>query len=434
MDSAVINSGSMSPRTRERHARLYADSSRPLRELVRIEDPAFYVDPWPVYMRLQEEAPVYFHEPFNTWILTRHEDVQLASRAHETFSVRHGKLLYDGLKKDSGIGSLFAGDGDIIGVTDPPRHNELRRIMMAPFTPRAIARTASRIETFCDTLLDRIVPGEPVDWVEAVAGPLPVMVIAAILGVPEDDAEFHRRVREWGAAAEDLASRDLSPAEVEGRKSAFTGLTEFIAGLFDEKRAHPGDDFLSSLLADHLDDERLSQANLVGFAQLLIAAGADTSRAMIAELVAHLAAQQDQRALLVADPGLAPGAVEEVLRYAPPPRGFARQLVQDTDLRGQRLRAGERVWMAFEAANRDAEVFPDPHRFDIRRTEARRNVAFGFGTHVCIAAPLVRMETRILLQKLITRYPRFEMAGPGQRVESFLRNGWNRLPIVFHAA
>ena len=127
---------------------------------VRIEDPAFYVDPWPIYERLRTESPVYFHEPFNTWILTRHDDVLLAGRAHEFFSVQHGKLLYDGIKKGSGIGALFAGDGDIIGLTDPPRHTELRRIMIPPFVPRALARITPRIEASCDALLDEIVPGE----------------------------------------------------------------------------------------------------------------------------------------------------------------------------------------------------------------------------------------------------------------------------------
>jgi len=127
-----------------------------------------------------------------------------------------------------------------------------------------------------------------------------------------------------------------------------------------------------------------------------------------------------------------PNAIEEVLRFAPAAHGFARQAVQDVTLRGQQITAGQRVWLAYEAANRDPEVFERPQEFDIRRPSNRRNVTFGFGTHVCIAAPLVRMETKILLEKLVTRFSRFEIAGQGQRAESFLRNGWVELPMVFH--
>jgi cytochrome P450 len=165
---------------------------------------------------------------------------------------------------------------------------------------------------------------------------------------------------------------------------------------------------------------------------LLISAGADTSRSLLSELIAHLAMFPDQRDLLRSDPALIPNAIEEVLRFAPAAHGFARQVMQDTELGGQTLRAGQRIWMAYDAANRDPDVFDRPHEFDIRRETNRRNLAFGFGTHVCIAAPQVRLETKILLEKLIARYPRFEFAGIGRRAESFLRNGWVELPIVFY--
>jgi cytochrome P450 len=432
MTTVILNPGARSAAAHERYAALYADATRPLTELVHVEDPAFYVNPWPIYERLQTEAPVFFHEPLNTWILTKHQDIQYVSRHAELFSVQHGILLYDGVKKGSQLGALFAGGGDLIGLTDPPRHGELRRIMQPPFTPPSLARLASHIDAYCDQMLDLIVPGEPIDWAQTVATRLPALVVAAILGIPDDDEGFFARVREWTDATEELVSRDLSPEELEHTIAAFGSLNSFIAEVFDRKRRCPADDFLSSLLNDHLDNAKLSETNLVGFAQLLISAGADTSRSLLSELVAHLASFPEQRELLRADPELVPNAIEEALRYAPAAHGFARQVVQDTELRGQTLRAGQRVWMAYDAANRDPDVFDRPQEFDIRRDTNRRNLAFGFGTHVCIAAPQVRLETKILLEKLVARYPRFEFAGTGRRAESFLRNGWVELPIVFY--
>jgi len=433
MTTDVLNSGARNLETVRRYEERYADTTRPLADLVRIEDPAFYVHPWPVYERMQAEAPVYYYEAFNTWILTRHEDVQHAARNPEVFSAAHGILLYDGVRGNNALGQLFAGNGDMIGLTDPPRHGELRRIMRPPFTPSWLARLKPRIEGFCDRILSEIVPGEPVNWTDAVASRLPALVIAAILGIPDDDDEFSARVRVWTDATEELASRDQSAEDFAATLAAFGSLNDFIGETFERKRGCPADDFLSSLLNDHLDNEKLSEANITAFAQLLIAAGADTTRSLLSEMAAHFAMFPGQLGLLREDLSLVPNAIEEVLRFAPAAHGFARQAVQDVVLHEQQITAGQRVWLAYEAANRDPGVFERPHEFDIRRASNRRNVTFGFGTHVCIAAPLVRMETKILLEKLVTRFSRFEIAGQGRRAESFLRNGWDELPVVFHS-
>lgn len=432
MTAAILNREARSRVNLERHARLYADTTVPLADLVHIEDPAFYVNPWPVYTRLQEEAPAYYYEPLNTWILTKHKDVQYAARHPELFSAQHGILLYDGVRQDSALSELFAAGGDLIGLTDPPRHGELRRIMQPPFGPVGLARLEERIRQFCDSILGQIVSGETVDWTEAVASRLPALVIAEILGIPTNDDDFFTRVRAWQDATEDLAGKDQSPEERAATLAAFDGLNEFIADMFEQKRRCPAHDFLSSLLSDHLDNKKLSEANLISFAQLLISAGGDTTRSLLSELAAHLAMFPEQTAALRDDLSLVPNAIEEVLRFAPAAHGFARQAVQDAPLGGRVIKAGQRVWLAYEAANRDPEVFERPQEFDIRRPNNRRNVTFGFGTHICIAAPLVRMETKILLENLLTRFSHFEMAGQGRRAESFLRNGWVELPMVFH--
>jgi cytochrome P450 len=431
---ATLNRTATTDTALDRHAHHYADATRPLSELVRLEDPAFYVDPWPVYRRLQREAPVYFDERLNTWIVTTYDEVRHVARTPSVYSAAHGILLLDGVKKSAAAAELFAGSGDFIGFTDPPRHDELRRIMQPPFTPPSLARLGEDVERHSARLLDEVEPGAPVDWVDAVAARLPVMVIASVLGIDTDDDEFFAGTRAWSDAVEDVASRDLTPAEAAAGRAAFRSLNDYILRVFDRKRRDPGDDFLSSLLAAELDGRRLSQDNMIGFTQALMAAGSDTVRALLAETVAHLGTHPDQLAALVADRSLVPQAVEEVLRFAPPARAFARQVVAPTTLRGQVLHPGQRVRRAFDAANRDPAIFEEPHLFDALRARSRRNVAFGFGTHVCIAAPLARAEAATVLSGLLHRFPRFEIADGGMRVESFLRNGWARLPVVFHAA
>jgi cytochrome P450 len=429
VNETAVLTASHPDEVRALHAERYGDSTRPLDELVRMEDPAFYVNPWPVYARLQDEAPVHYQRSLNTWVVTRYDDVRTVARTPGTFSSAHGTLMLDGVRSGAGKQDLFAGGADFIGVTDPPRHAELRRVMTPPFIPPSLAALEPRLMDATGRLLDALEPDTAVEWVEGVAARLPVMAIAMILGIDPADQEFPLKARRWSNIVEDLAGKGLSLEEMAAARSVFTELDQFILALFDERRRVSGDDFLSSLLADSLDGRRLTEANLVGFTQALIAAGNDTVRALLSNLVALLAARPDQYALLRQRPGLASAAVEETLRFSPPARGFARQVVQDTVLCGQQLRAGQRVLMAFDAANRDPSVFADPNVFDLACPRERRNVAFGFGAHVCIAAPLARLEARILLEALSQRFGRIEMAGPGEAVESFLRNGWRSLPV-----
>jgi cytochrome P450 len=429
MNETAALAASHSHGVRVRHAERYGDSTRSLDELVNMEDPAFYVNPWPVYTRMQREAPVHYQRSLNTWVVTRYDDVRAVARTPETFSAAHGILLLDGVGSGAGAQDLFAGGADFIGLTDPPRHTELRRVMQPPFTPPSLAALTPRLTHAIDGVLDAIEPGTVIEWVEQVAAKVPVIAIAMILGIDPADQDFLRRARRWSDIVEDLASTHLSADEMATARSVFAELDQFILALFDERRQAPGDDFLSSLLTDSLDGHRLTTANLIGFTQALIAAGSDTVRSLLANLVALLAIRPDQYALLRQRPELVPAAVEETLRFSPSARAFARQVAQDTTLGGQQLHAGQRVLMAFDAANRDPSVFANPHVFDIACPRERRNVAFGFGTHVCIAAPLARLEARILLEGLCRRFGRVELAGPGERVESFLRNGWRSLPV-----
>lgn len=403
---------------------------RDLSDLVHLEDPAFYVAPWAIYDRMRAEAPVYWYDQIRTWVLTRYDDIRQAARRPHLFSSEHGILLLDGVKVDAGLEDLFSETGEQLFLTDPPRHHELRRVMARPFTRTAIAALRPRIETIIDELLDAIVPGEPIDWAETVASILPIRVVCAILGLPDTDPDYIAQMRVWSDATETISTRDPSAAELVEAKAAFVSLNEHLAEMFAYKRSYPGDDFLTVLLADNLDDKKLSEANLVGFAQALIT-GTDTTRSLVAGFVAHMCEFPGQRQLLAKDPSLAANAMEEVLRWSPPPRGFARQIVQDADIADQAVRTGDRVWFAYNAGNRDPDAFSDPQVFDIARPGNRAHLAFGFGTHACVAAPLVRVEVQLLIERLMQRYPEFEWAGQPRRIETFMRNGWLELPVAF---
>jgi cytochrome P450 len=403
----------------------------PLEDLVHIEDPAFHVDPWSTYARLQREAPVYWDERHRTWIITRHADVRTVTRTPEIFSSAHGILLFDGVKTDGGLGAAFDADGEQLFLTDPPRHHELRRIMGTAFNRRAMRQLEESIERFTRELLDEITPGEPFEWSEGVASVLPIRVVCSMLGVPDDDPGLLRDMRRWSDKNELLSTVDLDPAQISDVAGAFSEMNDYLAEMFEHKRRHPGDDFLTALLADNLDERQLSEGNLVGFAQALIAAGTDTTRSMLGGIVAHLCEFPVAQRALRDDPGLIPVAMDEVLRWSPPARGFARHVLTDTEIAGQPIRGGERVWLAYDAANRDPAVFEQPHEFDVRRVESRLQMAFGFGTHVCIAAGLVRLESAIVTRQLLERFSSFAWAGTPRRIETFMRNGWDEVPVVF---
>ena len=273
----------------------------------------------------------------------------------------------------------------------------------------------------------RVIPEVTTDWIEP-ASLLPIRVACLLIGLPDLDTA---QVRRWSDELEKLGG-DLGLDELEAAAREFSTLRDYILEQFEAKRAKPGDDLLSTLLAAELDNERLSEANVVMFATTMLAAGSDTTRSLLAGMPWALANHPDQLERVVSDRSLVPGAVEESLRWVSPARAFFRTATQDTEIRGQEIRAGQRVYLMYMAANRDEDVFSHPETFDISRPENNQHLAFGLGTHVCIAASLVRLEAGILLNELLDRFPRFELAGEPTSVIHIIRNGWEKMPIVFH--
>jgi cytochrome P450 len=284
------------------------------------------------------------------------------------------------------------------------------------------------VEQTCDELLDGIEPGASFDFVEKIAAKLPIHTACDMLGLPTDRAD---EIRYWSDELERVGTTELTPEELAEAVANFSGMNDYLLEQFEIKRQQPGDDLISILLDAELDNDKLSEANVMMFTQTMIAAGNDTTRAMLSGIVATLAEFPDERRKLVADPTLVPNALEEVMRWVTPARGFLRTATEDTELHGQEIASGQHLYLMYDAANRDDEVFERPETFDVARPENIKQMAFGFGTHVCIGAPLVRMETRVFLEKLLQRYPDWELAGKPRRTETVLRSGWLELPVVF---
>jgi len=406
-----------------------------LRDLVRIEDPQFYLDdPFPVFARMRAEAPAFYYEPLDTFVLTKHEDVRFVNRNAAIFSNARGIFLndvkYQQVQTDGPTmtDSFFPPGGEQIGTADPPRHHELRRVVSPAFSARALQLMEDEIRGYCAELVDRIEPGAVTDWME-LAGILPIRVGSLLIGLPDADRD---QVRHWSDELEKLGG-DLSLEELQSAAAEFATLRSYIVENIEAKRAAPGQDLLSTLLEAELDDRKVSEANVIMFAMTMLAAGSDTTRALLAGMVWALAKHPGQLARVAADRSLVPGAVEEALRWVTPARAFLRTAICDTEIRGQVVRDGQHVYNMYMAANRDEEVFPQPETFDVARPENDLQLAFGIGTHVCIGARLVRLEAGILLNALLDRFACFQLAAEPVPVRHMIRNSWHDMPVVFRS-
>jgi cytochrome P450 len=388
----------------------------------RPEDPKWYLgDPHAAYARLRREAPVYWYEPNRFWFLTRHADVFAVSKDPRTFCSGKGFLLNSNQPDAAGIPEI---PPSILGM-DPPDHTRYRKLVTRFFTPRAIEAMEARVRQIARESIDAIVPGEVVDFVELVSAPLPVLVIAEMLGVPTSEQQ---QFKDW--------SDDLIAAN-DGDLEAIARVAQLFAYMIVQaldRRRNPMDDLLSAVATGEPNGRLLEDGELGIFGMALLGAGNETTRNLISGGGELLMAHPDQRAELARTPSLIPAAVEEMVRWVSPIKSFARTVTRDSEIREQRVAEGDLVVLSYSAANRDEEVFGnDADAFDIHRRPSRPHLGFGVGQHVCLGAHLARLEGRILFEELLARYPDFELAGEVERVRSTLINGIERMPVVFHA-
>ena len=376
-----------------------------------------------VFARLRAEDPLHWYEPCRFWAVTKYADVQEISQRPRLFSSQRSQL-FELVSAARGEAPLVEMSATTIIRMDPPQHNRHRKLVMGAFTPRRIAALEPRIREIAKHSLDAIDPSRPVDFVEQVAIPMPMYVIAEMLGVSADDYGAFRR---WSDAMIEAGGGEVTPQTA----ATVTELLQYVLRISEQRRRDPQDDLVSILVQAEIEGERLTDGEIGMFCLTLLVAGNETTRNLVSGGALALMRHPEQRERLLADPGLLPNAVEEMLRFVSPVRNFARIAVADTEIRGKEIRAGEGVALFYGSANRDEEVFgADSDAFDVTRASARRHIAFGFGEHLCLGASLARLEARVMFEELFARWPRFALAGEPEALSSSLMNGLVRMPVV----
>jgi cytochrome P450 len=384
---------------------------------VPLHDPGFYIgDPSPTYKRMRAEAPVYWNEERGLWALTKWADIRRVSIQPELFCSSQGVMIPEA-KNDQTQRQV-----DSLIFTDPPRHRKLRGLVKGSFMPSLVRRLAPRIRTLVGQLVDEIVEGTTFDFAERVAGPLPTIIIAEMLGAPADDWP---RFRLWTDAVIGFLDSDerLSPAEAHGAMHAY--LTELI----EARRRTPQDDLTSALVHAEIDGEQLTDSELYSFCWLLLVAGNETVRNLVALGTLALLEHPEQRRRLLASADLVPRAVEEMLRWCGVVTYMARTATRDVEIRGNRIRSGDMLMLLYAAANRDEEVFgSNAEVFDVSR-HPNPHLTFGFGEHICLGANLARLQARLLFEALLPKLPKLELAGEVTRVRATMVPGVRRMPV-----
>lgn len=392
-------------------------------------------DPYAAWRILRDEAPVWWHdrpggEPF--WCVTRYDDARAVLGDPYRFSSAEGiKVRTDEDIRRSAL--TPPGMAQPIIHTDPPRHRQVRKLISHRFTPRAIAELETQVRDYARRCLDQAVEKGEVDFVTDIAHRIPAAIALSLLGVPEEHWDRLAELEHIIVTSEDPEFTEGHNASPEDHLATVIAAAIEIRGVFDqlvEQRLDDlGDDLLSEFLRGRIDDEQLSKDQVVAEAGLLLAGGLDTTRAAAsAGGVVPLLAHPDQLDALRADPGLLPIAVEEFVRWATPVRSETRTVMEDTELRGQELKKGDRVVVWTASANRDDRVFPEPDRYDIRR-QPNRHLGYAYGEHFCLGAHLARLTLVVEFSELLTRIKGFELAGEPVRVRSNFVGGLKHLPL-----
>ncbi len=390
-------------------------------------DPAIREDPYPYYDELRAPGRLV---RTGLGLISAHHDVCLAVLRSPDF----GQLRFDSIPGILRVGMKIGGQA-VLGpieppsmlVTDPPEHTRYRKLVTRAFSARAIAAMRPRVEEIAEELLDEIASssGPSVDLVQRYASLLPATVIAEMLGAP---VAMRRQFLEWGAGASLSLDLGLSYRDFRRSELDIAALHRWMLDHFTGVRgAHRGD-VLSALVTAH-DEGNLTLDELSSISMLLLAAGFETTVNLLGNGAVLLMRNPDQLELLRARPQRWPGAVEEILRYDSPVQRTGRVALRDTVVAGRLVRAGSLIILLLGGANRDPEVFPNPHRFNVQRPEADQNVAFSSGIHYCIGAALARLEGEVGLETLFRRFPDLMLTGTPQRRPTRVLRGYDAIPV-----
>jgi cholest-4-en-3-one 26-monooxygenase len=399
-----------------------------LEDLVQIEDPGFYDEPHPILTRLRAEAPVFLYKPLDCWVLSKYEDIRLVGRSPEIFSSAQGFLLND-IRYGNITKENFAAPGsEFLSTSDPPRHRELRRMVSPSLTPRALRSFEDSIRENCIQLLDRITPGDPIDFVNEIASVLPIGTIARFFGVP---AEYADSLRFWGD--EFLkAGAALSREQIEEAGSNVRDMARFFNEWLIRKIGSDDADMLCDMLKVKASRPDLNYETLHMFLAALLTGGIETTRDFLSTSLLAFSHNPAQLENLRSDiPGYSERAVEECLRWVTPVHGFVRTVTQDTEIRGTEIKAGQHVQMLWTSGNRDEDIWAGADQFDITRPPDPSHLAFGFGEHSCLGAALARLQGRVFFEEIAQRFSSWHQAGDAVRPHSVLHNSYESLPLAF---
>jgi cytochrome P450 len=376
------------------------------------------------HREMRAATPVWYDDERRMWHVFRYDDIQRVTTDFGLFSSDYQRLIPPERRK--GASSLLA--------SDPPLHRKLRGLATQAFTPQAVAALEPRIRAIVSARLDAVSADGQMDVIRDLADPLPVTIIAELLGIP---AEAHADFKRWSDAVIIAGGQD-PVAAMSGQQRYLPELaaySEYFTSLIEQRRAQPENDLISQLTLAQIDGEHLTQAELLAFCSLLLIAGNETTTNLIGAAMLCLEAYPAAWAQLRADPSLIPSAIEEVLRYRSVAKAVIRVTAADTLLAGQAIPANSLVIAWITSANHDSTQFSDPERFDITRAP-NRHLSFGHGIHYCLGAPLARLETRIALELMLQRFAQIQRVpdAPVQFRNTIMLAGVQSLPLRFTLA
>jgi len=379
------------------------------------------------FRRLRAEAPVYWHPEKAAhrggfWTVTDYDDCVTVNRDWERFSSYKHSALFTDMDDDQ-----LAQQRMMMLNMDPTMHTRYRRLVNKGFTPKLVRDLEQQIVGYADGIIDAVCERGTADFVEEISAELPLLVIAELLGVPQED---RRKVFDWSNR---MIGSDDPEYQIEGADSGEAAMAVFSYAeeLAAARRLEPRQDLVSTLINAEVEGEKLDQLELDLFFMLLIVAGNETTRNLMSGAMVAFFDHPDQWEKLRQDRSLLPGAVEEMLRFVTPVMHFRRTVVADTELGGQALQEGDKIVFWHTSANRDESVFTDPDTFDIARSPNNHMAFGGGGPHFCLGANLARMEIMVMFDRLLDRIPDIRLDGEVQRLQSNFINGTKHIPVAF---
>jgi cytochrome P450 len=384
--------------------------------------------PHAVWTRLRAEAPVAHFAPAGYrafWAITKHADIVAIASQPQRFSSAHGIIL--------GRANAVAVPSEMVVTLDPPRHGPMRRVASRRFTPRALSAQREEIERITVEILDRAATAGAVaecDFVERIAAPLPIAVVAWVLGVPRDDWGLLFRWTNEVIGKDDPEYRRPGETPSQTIRRARGELHAYFDRLIEQRRGAPEDDLVSELVRAKIGEAPLTQEQLLAYCELMVEAGNETTRNAISGGLLAFCEHRGEWEKLRDRPELLSDAVEEILRWVSPITHFTRTATEDCEVRGSQIRAGEQVALFWASANRDEEVFADPFVFRVDR-RPNPHLAFGVGEHFCMGAHVARVELETIFRHLLRRLAWFEVSGPVERLSSAVNGGLKHLPLRY---